>query len=190
MSIQAPVPPNRLRTMQIVAGAIIFGALSFLGIVLFVVQNNEGKGRAEPPEGTLPLISLIALGMTLAEVPIAFILPAAVLRQTLANLANHAPDSYVVPASPAGPGGPTTDTAFLLATKQTIMIITLALFEGASFFGSIAYLLEASPVALVVSAGAIVLLLVQFPTEGQVTTWLEQQRIRLNSLRARPREQR
>jgi hypothetical protein len=178
---------SRMRVMQILAGSLVAGSAVFLGIVVFLVWSNDGKGRGEPAEGALPLVSLLSLGMLLVNLPIAFVLPAAILRNGLQSLASSAPDKHVIPPGQAGPGGPITDTDFLLAQKQNAMIVSMALFEGASFFGSIAYLLEASPFALAAALGGLVLLLVVFPTRGRVQNWLQQQRQTLAGLRARPR---
>jgi hypothetical protein len=49
--------------------------------------------------------------------------------------------------------------------------------------GCIAYLVEGQPVALGVVFVAVVLVILSFPAEGRVRTWLEQQTDRLAELR-------
>jgi hypothetical protein len=176
---------GRIRVMQIVAAALIFGASSFLVVCVYMVQNNQGKGQAEPAEGELPMISLAALGFLLVILPIAFVLPAINLRSGVQTLAGKAPDSHVMPASNAGPGGPITDSAYLLLRMQTAMIVRLAPLEGAAFFGAIAYLQEARPLALIVSGVCIGLMVLFFPSEGRVLARLEQLRRDLAEARMR-----
>jgi hypothetical protein len=158
--------------MQIIAGAIIVGALIFLGIAVFLVHNNQGQGVGAA-QGQLPVVSLVALAMLCVQTPLAFLIPAAVVSKAVSTLAGHAPDTYVAPPSQAGPGGLTSDRGYLLGVYQTAMIISLALFEGASFLGSIAYLLEGRPFALAVSGIAILLLASRFPTEDGIRNWLD-----------------
>jgi hypothetical protein len=185
MSSPEPSLSTRIRVMQIVAGALVAGSVSFLVLVLFLVWNNGGKGLGQPVEGALPIVSLLSLGMLLINTPAAFLLSGVILRKALDNLARQAPNNALLPAS-ENVTGPVTDATFLLMHKQKAMIISMALWEGASFFGSIAYQLEASPFALVASIGGIILLLSAFPTEGRVSEWLSQQQRALAQLRARP----
>ena len=76
-----------------------------------------------------------------------------------------------------------TDTAKLLAERQRSMIIAMALLEGVGFLGGIAYMLEASLLALGVAFVAILFLALNFPTEGRVRFWLDQQLDALSNLR-------
>lgn len=180
-------PPESLtghiRTMQIIAASLVAGSLIMLGIVLFLEATGQSFG---PPrqEGALPTVSILAVIMLVTTTPIAFLLPGRLIQGEVAKLSAHAPDTFVVPASEELPGGPISDTGFLLGLRMTTMIIGMALFEGTSFLGSIAYLVEGRPLALAVSAAAILLLLLHFPTEGRVSEWLDRQQRILNQMRA------
>jgi hypothetical protein len=66
---------------------------------------------------------------------------------------------------------------------QTTAIVGLAPLEVAAFLGVVAFLLEGQPVALGVPGLAIVLMLIKFPTRGQVQAWLDRQRERLEAMR-------
>jgi hypothetical protein len=172
--------------MQIIASALILGSLILLAIAVVVVQQNEGQGTITLAEGGLPIVSLMALAMLVIEAPIAFLLPRLMARNAITQRAKQSPGTFVTAAENQR-GGPTSDASFLLGLYQTTMIITMALFQGSSFFGSIAYILEAGPIALGVSAVATLLLLSRFPTESRVQTWLAEQRRNLDQLRARKR---
>jgi hypothetical protein len=170
-----PSLAQRIRVMQIVAGAITAGAVLCLAIMVFVV-HNQGHGTAPPREGSPPLLSYLSLGLLIVQIPLALFVPAMVVRQGLERLAAGPP-----------PTGPSGEDGSLLGLKQTAMIISLALLEGASFFASITYLVEAQPLSIGTSAAAILLLLANFPWEGRVTSWLEEQRRVVNELRLRRR---
>jgi hypothetical protein len=66
-----------------------------------------------------------------------------------------------------------------MAVRQTTMLVGLAPLEGAAFFGCIAYLMEAQPLALVVPGIAMFLMLCRFPTRNRVRDWLVHQTDRL-----------
>jgi hypothetical protein len=78
-----------------------------------------------------------------------------------------------------------TDASKLLAVRQTSMIVGLALLEGAAFFACIAYLLEGQLWVLAIILTAMVLMMVSFPTEGRVQSWLAWQADQLDELRRR-----
>jgi hypothetical protein len=176
-NIPDTVPPGILRTMQIIAGALVAGVCVFLGIVLYLVfVQNNGQGQA-PPGGGLPLISIVAVAMMVVNVPLSVLIPRI---STLAALRQIAAGTWTPPEGSARPSD--TTMRRLLAVRQTTLIIGLALLEGAAFLGCIAYLLEAQPYVLAVTGVAILLMLLQFPTESRVLAWLDRQADQLREL--------
>ncbi len=172
------LPQPRLRVMQIISSALLLGVVTFLAIVLFLVLvQNNGAGMA--PVGNVPIVSIVAVVLLIVQVPLAFLLPAFLTRSALRQIASG---TWKSPASP-DPSDFSTDASKLLAVKQTMTIIGLALLEGAAFLGCIAYLLEAQPFALAVVLVAVILMLVKFPTEGRVRSWLEHQADQLAEVR-------
>jgi hypothetical protein len=170
--------PASLRVMQLIAVALILGAIAFLAIVLYLVLVQKQAPGATPPQN-LPLISLIAAGFLVVAAVLSFVVPAAVARSTLRRIAAG--------TWTPGPGMemPATDSGKLLVVCQTTRIVGLALLEGACFFACIAYLLEGQPFVLAVVAVGIGLMLARFPSEGRVRLWLEGQKEQL----ARAREE-
>ena len=73
--------PARVRIMQIIAGALIFGVLSFLGIVLFLVQQQPPR----PPE--LPILSLVGVALLVSNIAAALFLPPLLVQGGLRRLA-------------------------------------------------------------------------------------------------------
>jgi hypothetical protein len=183
MSAQDPRFGTFLRTMQIIAGAMVAGVTIFLALVLFLVEQRGGQPQAGPDAP--PAVTLVSVVLLLSAGAAALFIPGAILKAAAARLAKAPRDGAVLAARPGMPGGPVSDTAYLLTNKQTAMIVGMALFEGAAFCACIAYLVEVRPLALGVAAVALVGLLSFFPTEGWVSAWLAEQRRVVEGLRAR-----
>src|SRR4051794_22117766 len=96
MSSPDPSLSSRVRTMQIIAGALLAGCATLLGMAIFLVGNNEGKGLAQPAEGALPIVSFLSLGLLVINTPASLFLPGVLLRKALDTLARRAPDTSVI----------------------------------------------------------------------------------------------
>jgi hypothetical protein len=179
MSNQVDIlPEGRLRVMQIVAGILLLGVLVFLSVVLFIVHvRNNGAGIGPPRD--LPLLSLLAVLFFAVQAPLAFVVPGLQTRSSLRQIASG---NWRLPPG-ASETAFSTDASKLLAVRQTTMIVGLALLEGAAFLACIAYLQEAQLYVLGVVLAAVVLMLVIFPTEGRIRSWLERQADQLVELR-------
>ncbi len=175
-----PLLSQRIRTMQLIAAALLMGVLSFLGIALFLVyvqQNGEGM---VPAQG-LPIYSLVAWGMFAVCAPLSIYLP----RTMLDSQSRRIAAGEWRPPSGTDASAYASEKAQLLAVRQTTMIVGLALLEGSAFMGILAFLSEANPLALCVTAGAVVLMLMRFPTEGRSRAWLDEQAEKLVQARQR-----
>jgi hypothetical protein len=164
-----PFPHQRVRVMQIIAGALIAGVVLFLGLVLYLV-HGQGNGPAPAAPGP-PMITLVALAMFAGCALMAFLIPAALTRSALRRLA----DGTWQPPPGAAPQSYATTTDKLLMVRQAGLIIGMALLEGPAFTACIAYLQEAQPPALGVVGAALFLMLWSFPTTGRVRAWVERQ---------------
>lgn len=172
------LPPKRLRVMQIIAGALLLGVLTFLAIALFLVSGRP-QGAAGGTADGLPVISVLAVMLLVVDAPLAFVVPSFLMRSAVRRIASGA---WQAPPG-SDPAAFASDAAKLLTVRQTALIIGLALLEGVAFFACIAYLLEAQPFVLAVVLVAVALMLVNFPTEGRVRAWLERQADLLAELR-------
>jgi hypothetical protein len=162
--------------MQIIASALLMGVVTFLGVVLYLVlvqHQGHGMGAA----GQQPILSFVSTGFLVVMAPLSFILPTLVDRNGVQRIARG--DWRPPPRGPA----PTTESGKLLAVLQSSQIIGMALLEGASFFGCIAYMLEGRILAVAVVLIGLVLLVSRFPTEGRVRSWLTEQSDQLVRLR-------
>jgi hypothetical protein len=157
----------RLRTMQLLAAALPGGVVIFMGIALFLVANRPEPGA---PEGPFWL-SWLAVGFVALQAVVVAVFAPLQTRSAVRRAAAGAGR----PPDPSLAQEWQTDTARPLAIAQTQLLITLALLEGAAFFGCVAYLVEAQPIALAAAAVALVVMLARFPTEARLHAWLEQQ---------------
>lgn len=174
-----------LGTLRIIALALILGATFFLLLAVYLVSTQGGLAVQDRHGDELPMLTLIAVGVLVLEVPLAFVLPGILERKSLASVAASPREEHVVPVAGYGKKEKVSDEEFLLLGYQTSRIARMALFEGASLLGSMAYLVEARPLGLAVGAAALLLLCSSFPTEGRVSNWLEQKRREVEQLRAR-----
>jgi hypothetical protein len=174
-----PLPAAKLRTMQIIAAALLMGVLVFLFVVLYMVLvQNQGQPLGPPQD--LPLVSLIAAVILVLNAPLVFVMPQILTQSSVKQIAAG---TWKPPQGVSGAGFD-TDTDKLLAVKQRTMLISLALIEGAAFCALIGFLLEGQYLALGVVGLAVILMLALFPSEGRVRAWLDQQLQRVADLRA------
>jgi len=164
----------RVRLMQIISGSLVLGAMVFLAIVVMIAANQAAPPPPAWPGGQ-PLMTYVAITILVVQVAMVMTLPPARIRSAVRQMATE--------GSPPQPGAQETEVAKLLSLRQTTMILALAPLEGSACFGCIAYLLEQRVEALIVAAVAIVLMLLYFPTEGAVRSWLERQTEALSQAR-------
>ena len=149
--------PGRLRTMRIIALAIIPAPRNGPGVV--------------PPGASRLSLSLFAVLMLAVCGAGSVLLPRLLTRSALRKIAR----GTWQPPPRANPGDYGSDAAQLLAVRQTSYIVGLAPLEASALFGCIAYMLERQPLALGVVGVAVLLILIQFPTQRREGAWLERQ---------------
>ena len=152
--------------MQIIAVALPLGVLMFFGVAVFIVYGG-GNPRPAAANG-LPMVSIMA-GIFLAITgSLSFVMPGIMTQAALKQIAA---------------GGEPYDATRLVVLKQTTMIVSMALLEGAAFFALVAFIIEHQPAVLAVPALALTGMLMRFPTENSVRNWIEQQERRVLELR-------
>jgi hypothetical protein len=153
---------GRLRTMQIIAAAILSGAVGFLVIAVFLRQGGAGAGAANTP-----LITYIILALAVVNIILSLVVPdmsAAAARRKIAQGA-------WMPAQAMPPD----DAGQLSIVYTTRLLIGLAMLEGATFALLIAYLVEGQAVSLIVAVLLIGAMAWRFPTRARLTAWIEEQ---------------
>lgn len=184
---QANAPPNAdafLRTIRIVAGALVAASVVVVGVLAFLAARPEapvdaaagggagaGAGAEDrpAPEDEMPLITIVALVVGVTNGMLAMIVPP---RTTARALARQGLSSGTGAAEPGFEGwGP--DAPRLFSLYQTEMILRFALLEGAAFLNGMAYFLEGNVLALAMAGGLIALMLIFFPMAERIRQWME-----------------
>ncbi|MEZ6040666.1 MAG: hypothetical protein R3C20_09170 [Planctomycetaceae bacterium] len=143
------------RTMQIIAGALMCGTLTFSGVVLLSSGGNL--------PGKVDVLTMLGVGIGVAAVFAHFIVPMVVSNAQMGVLTRNSdvPDSE------------TDRVTACCSVMQTKTIIGFALLEGATFFNLVAILIEKSVWSVVVAGVLFLLMAFRFPTRNQIEAWVE-----------------
>jgi hypothetical protein len=156
---------ERLWKMQIIQAAIVAGALIYAIIAL--VMRQGGIMRGHGGQSIISYVMAAFAATALIQFPI---ITRRIIKENRKKIADR------VPSTGSTELKSTSDTAALLASFQTQMIIGAAILEGATFGLIVAFLIEATSWTLI---GAIVLTAVnafQLPTRIRLERWLDEQR--------------
>ena len=151
-----------VRTMQIIALALVMGVLLFLGLVLFTTQGNLN--------GKPGVLTMIGTGIGLVMVVNQFVIPGMIVKSQLKQAAT--PGSRQIDDAEKG--------AWLLGIYQTQLIVGLALLEGAAFLNLVTMMLERCLGTLGVVGLLLGLMLKKFPTRDKVSFWVQDKLRELN----------
>ncbi len=165
--VNPPVLP--VRTLQIIVAAMVAGCCVFLAVDLIVAN---GAGNAADP----PLITYIACAFAAAQVVVRLIVPRIAVIQGRRKIAAGTSTMMprIRPAESEAPLEP--DAAAKLAQLlMTRTIIAAAALEGAIFFLLVAFLVEHSPLGLMVAVVLIIALAALFPTRSWADRWIADQ---------------
>ncbi len=146
-----------VRTMQIIAAALMAGVLLFLGVVLVSTQGHVFSTKAPP------LISGIAGGFAFLMIVNHFVIPGILTRTQLRLAAERKLLQQDEEAK----------NQRVVAIYQTQLIIGLALLEGAAFFNLIALMIGKSIFSLGVVVLLLCLMLMKFPTRNRISFWVQ-----------------
>lgn len=161
-------PDKALRTMQIIAGALIAGVLSFAGVASVIVLGQAPVVKpAGQPEVANHVLKLIAFGVFFLNAILSFIVPKWISRFSVNGVAKMVQDGTLT--------GPKELLGRLLSVAQTKTIVALALVEGASFFALIVVIVTKSFELMSVVGASFCFMTAHFPTKLRVARWLEEQ---------------
>lgn len=164
-------PDKVLRTMQIIAGALIAGVLSFGGFACFLVFGNAPAAQpgGQPPAvaGGAEIIVYLAMAFAAGAVVMSFVVPNLISAAGVKGIAKMARDRTST--------GSKELFGRLLGVAQTKMIVAMALVEGAAFFNLIAFIMTKSMVSPAVVGALLLIMAIHFPTKFKLARWLEDQ---------------
>jgi hypothetical protein len=162
-----------VRILQFIVSAMCAGVLFFLVIVLSIAPQFKLPAPLQPI--SLALIAAIFAGIGLIARAVVVWKLTVKARREIVN-GTYAPLGPRLPSgSLPSDDGECHDAGYLLSVFQTKTIISGALFEGVSFFATIAYLIEGDPVSLGLAVVLILGLAAHFPTRSRVIGWVERQ---------------
>ncbi|MEX1231605.1 MAG: hypothetical protein WEB58_15260 [Planctomycetaceae bacterium] len=165
-------PEPVLRTMQIIAGALLMGVISFGAVVAFQWDRQQPP-PAQPQDLSNPMI-LIAVVFTSGAVVARFIIPSVIAKNQAAQV--------IIWYRTDDRAGPEEFFGRLLLIAQTRMIIEYALLEGVCFFNLIAAMQSHSPIPVGIVIGLLLMMVLMFPTRDKLLNWLEEQRNKMADL--------
>jgi hypothetical protein len=140
-----------IRTIQIMAAAIVAG----VGMFLIIVLTLRGQG---PAPAASPILLYVGIVFGVAALAARLVVPNLLVAARRRQL----------------PGS--SSSRDLLGLFQLRTIVGMALLEGAAFFLVIVYLLDGSQLALLLSILGVVIVASQFPTRSSIDRWLARQR--------------
>ena len=168
-----------VRSLQIIVGSLIAGCVIFLVIAL---ATTGGKVAA----GGQSLLTYMAVVFAVTALIARMVVPGILIASTRRKITGG---TWRPPQSPAL--NPTLaalleragDAGKLAMVFQTSSIVGAALLEGAAFFALLAYLVEQSPLSLILAGVLILGLATHLPTRSRVIHWIEDQFVLLEQER-------
>ena len=161
------------RTVQIMVGAMTAGTCFFLLIALFLRPLDKPPAPLQPIALAWIACALAVAGLTVRAAVVAVVTAKGRGEITSGTCAPSGPRPANAPA--ASEGSEAREGKCLLAAFQTKTIIGGAIFEGCSFFATVAYLIEGGTVSLALAGVMIVGLALHLPTQARVIDWVERQ---------------
>ena len=155
--LQGPNIDASVRGMQIIAGALMFGAFNFLFVVI-LINGADILGLGLPT-----LITVIAAVIGAMMIVAHLVVPGVIASSQLRSAASQG----LLGQDEAS----RNDT--MLGIYRTKLIIGLALLEGAAFLNLVALMIGKSAASLAVFALLICLMLLKFPTRTKVSWWVQ-----------------
>jgi hypothetical protein len=169
---------KRVLPLQIIVAALVAGCTFFLVIALVVPpgQGRDAAGDAAQPQ---LMLTWIGLAFVAAIVVARAVVPTVIVRTGRRRIAQgtfQLPQPHVMsqgegrePLEELSNAGP------LFMLYQTKTIIGAALFEGATFFMIVVYLVERQTLALGIAIALILAVAAHMPTRTGVVHWIDDQ---------------
>ncbi len=157
-----------VRTLQIIIGALCSGIVLFLAMVFSLARNEPVPGG---------MLSMVGVGIAVAAVASAFVLPGIVVAQHRRRIVEKE----------KADGGDRSLERRLLDAYQVKLIMAGALLEGAALLNVVVFLLEGQwynvAIGLLLATGIALL----FPTRSRLDHWIEEQKRWMDNERAMQR---
>lgn len=142
---------EQLRTMQIIAGALLMGVISFAGVAAFMGLEKEAGD---------PFMAYIAAGFAVLMFVMHLLVPSMIAGAAMKQ---------------SGQNETTEDRTGdnLVGIFQTQLIVVMAMLEGAAFFNLVAFIIAVQWWSFAVVGLLLLAMAAKFPTRFKVESWLE-----------------
>ncbi|MFP6763801.1 MAG: hypothetical protein VB858_09285 [Planctomycetaceae bacterium] len=151
---------GQLRTMRIIATALIISVVFFLGIATFA--------GSQPDPGRTPTMTYMAAGFALVMIGVRAVLLKVIPKALIQQQRQHITDSE-------------EGRQRLVHIYQTRLIIGMAMCEGAALFAIVSWFAESHELALVSALFLITVMVMSIPFQQRVLDWIEVQLFQLSS---------
>ena len=148
---------QQLRVMQIIAGALMMGVITFLGVVLVITKGNV-LGQGNPG-----IVTMIAAGFAGLMIVNHLVIPSIITKARLNQIKSQDSDGQ----------NSELKLASLLGIYRMQLIITLAFLEGAAFFNLVSVMIENHVISLIAVVVLLGLMAVRFPSRTKVSWWVQ-----------------
>jgi F0F1-type ATP synthase assembly protein I len=149
-----------LPALQIIVGALVCGCVFFLVVAVVVGQTAEAPDAEMRPWMTYVAVVLAAVGLAARMV-----IPGVVVARGRRHIAGQKTED------PQSTGAQNQ----LLALFRVKTILSAAIIEGIAFLMIVTYMLEPSPLALILAVILTIGVATHLPTRSGVTRWIEEQ---------------
>ena len=144
-----------LRTMQIIAAALIGGVLAFAAVVTPLALGDQ-------PDAGRTFMASIAAGVSLLALVVCAMVPLNVVPVNVTTAAR-------------GEASDSAEELALYAAYQTRMIVRFAILEGAAMANLAAVLVDKQVYSLALAGLMALIMLAMFPTRGRVERFVKSQ---------------
>jgi hypothetical protein len=169
-----------VRTLQILVAAMSIGCILFLVIAILAADSLVGK------QSESLVVTSIALGYALASIPLRIVVPRIIVAQSRRKIREGRWPTAQETSTAIADNAPSEidDLGMLAQVLLTQTIIAAAILEGAIFFLLVAYLVERSPLSLMMAAVLIVAIAASMPTTRRCYEWIKTQKRLLDEERS------
>ena len=143
-----------IQTMQIIAAALMMGVVMFGGVAVVIQAGNEELINQEE----FPLLLIVAVVFAVMEMGVRQVLLMAFDNKLKTEIQDYKEGE--------------SSAEDFLGLYQTRLIISMALCEGAAFFGIIVYIVEGHWGGLALAAFMLIIMATSFPTENKFRSWI------------------
>ena len=153
-------------TLRMIVASLAGGVVMFALVAIWM----RLAGQQTPVERSVPLLTMLALVLFPVALGASRLVAGIVVRNSRRQIAADGPSQAAAVGS-----GESQRAGALYAVFQTKTIIAAAVLEGAAFLSLFAFMLEGSPLGLVMAILLAAAIIAMFPSAARAADWIERQ---------------